>query len=279
MRRLILEEPFSAAAIWGRALAAFALALAAIAILLARSGAVEATGALSVLGAAIICACLALLLAGAGAIVVWQSGRRGLGAIVAGVFAATLVLVYPAWLAAQALRLPLLNDVSTDLNDPPDFSRAGKAAAARGGADHPSISPEVRDLQRRAYKDVQPILLDLDIDEAWPLVQKAVAARRWWSTTPSHGRRRTARSPLSARSRDGSRRGRACGPRSARIPRRSPHRHRAAFHRDRGRGRGRRRGGPRRRVRSARAARNRQSARRSRPSARAPPANGRGACA
>ena len=179
MRRLILEEPFSAAAIWGRALAAFALALAAIAILLARSGAVEATGALSVLGAAIICACLALLLAGAGAIVVWQSGRRGLGAIVAGVFAATLVLVYPAWLAAQALRLPLLNDVSTDLNDPPDFSRAGKAAAARGGVDHPSISPEVRDLQRRAYKDVQPILLDLDIDEAWPLVQKAVAARKW----------------------------------------------------------------------------------------------------
>ena len=33
--------------------------------------------------------------------------------------------------------------------------------------------------QRLAWPAVQPILLDIDSDEAWPLVQKAVAARGW----------------------------------------------------------------------------------------------------
>ena len=111
--------------------------------------------------------------------VIWRTGRRGAGKIVGGIMLAAILLGYPAWLAAQAVRLPSLNDVSTDLVDPPDFARSSRAAAARNGAAHPPIPPDWREAQRRAYTDVQPIVLDLEAEEAWQIVQKAVAARNW----------------------------------------------------------------------------------------------------
>src|SRR5947199_6509783 len=115
MRRLIIEEPYSHAALWSRRLAFFSLAVGAIAVLLARSQAVDPTATLSVFAGAVLVACVALLFAGTAAVVIWRTGRRGAGIVASGVFLAALLLCYPAYLAANAVRLPLLNDVSTDL--------------------------------------------------------------------------------------------------------------------------------------------------------------------
>ena len=131
MRRLIIEEPYSRAALWSRRLALFSLAVGAIAVLLARSQAVDPTATLSVFAGAVLVACLALLFAGTAAVVIWRTGRRGAGTVASGVFLAALLLGYPAYLAAKAVQLPLLNDVSTDLVDPPQFSRSKTALAAR----------------------------------------------------------------------------------------------------------------------------------------------------
>jgi uncharacterized protein (DUF1499 family) len=179
MRHLILEEPISAAAVWSRRLASFAIAVALISIALARSGVVDMTAVLAVFGAAILVACLAVLFACAAAVIIWRLGRRGAGLVTASVFLSAIVLAGPAFYTAQAVRLPLLNDVSTDLNEPPEFSRSPRAIAARGNLDHASIPMDWRDAQRRAYPALQPIVLDLDVDEAWPLVIKAIEARKW----------------------------------------------------------------------------------------------------
>ena len=53
MRRLIIEEPYSAAALWSRRLALFALALGAISVGLARGAALDVASIMSVMGAAI----------------------------------------------------------------------------------------------------------------------------------------------------------------------------------------------------------------------------------
>ena len=179
MRQIILEEPYSAAAIWSRRLAGFAVALSLIAIVLTRSQIVDVTAALSVLGAAILCACAALLMALAGSSVIWRMGWRGTGHVIAAIVMSLLILALPAWLSVQAVRLPMLNDVSTDLNDPPEFARSARAIAARDKFEHPMIPQQWRDAQRAAYPALQPIVLDLDIQEAWPLVTKAVEARKW----------------------------------------------------------------------------------------------------
>ena len=66
MRRLIVEEPLSRAAVWSRRTAVFALATAAVSIAIARFGGVDPSGALAVFGAALVLAFLAALLAGGG---------------------------------------------------------------------------------------------------------------------------------------------------------------------------------------------------------------------
>ena len=63
MRRLIIEEPLSQAAVWSRRTAVFALATAAVSIAIARFGGVDPSGALAVFGAALVLAFLAALLA------------------------------------------------------------------------------------------------------------------------------------------------------------------------------------------------------------------------
>jgi uncharacterized protein (DUF1499 family) len=178
MRRIIIEEPYSESALWSRRFALFAAAVVGIGLLLARAG-LDSTAVLAVIGSAIVIACLAVLCAGAASVAIWRTGRKGVGVLLTGSLVAALLLAYPAFLAFEAMRLPVLNDVSTDLSDPPAFSLSSQALAARGGVVPPSVSAAVRQLQAKAYPDVQPIYLDLDGDEAFNVVLHAAAARHW----------------------------------------------------------------------------------------------------
>ncbi len=121
MRRLILEEPLSRASVWSRRTAIFALATAGVAIALSRLGGVEPAAALTVFGAALVLAFLAVLLACAAAVVIWRTGRRGADQAALGFALSLALLADPAYLMVTALRLPALNDVSTDLETPPSF--------------------------------------------------------------------------------------------------------------------------------------------------------------
>ncbi|MBG0811660.1 DUF1499 domain-containing protein [Methylosinus sp. H3A] len=179
MLRHIPEEPVSNAAVWCRRLAVFALPVAAIAVLLARANAVEPQASLAVLGGAILVALVALLLFLAACVVIWQEGRRGLGEALGGAFLAALTLGYPAYLAVQAVRLPVLSDISTDTSDPPRFSTSRAAAAARAGFTPGAFDSDSAERQREGYPDIEPIVVDLEPDEAFQLVLETAASRGW----------------------------------------------------------------------------------------------------
>jgi uncharacterized protein (DUF1499 family) len=179
MRRLLIEEPYSAAALWSRRLAIFSAAVCGVSVALARSHAVDFTAVMAVFAAALLVACSSVLLASTAAVVIWRTGRQGVGITVASLLVAALVLGYPTYLLAQAVRLPELNDVSTDLVNPPSFSRSAHAFAARNDMIHGEIPSSLRDAQERAYPNIQPIVLDLDANETWRLLQRAVAASHW----------------------------------------------------------------------------------------------------
>jgi len=189
MRRLIVEEPYAATAVWSRRLGFFALAVAGIGVVLARTG-LDPAPVLAIMGSSFAIACVAVLCAGAAMIVIWQTGCKGTSFLLSGVALAFLLLAYPGYLAIQAIRLPVLTDVSTDLDDPPAFARSRKALAARGGATPGAASSEERLQQKQAYPAVQPIMLDLDADEAYKAVLKIVTAKHWQivDQTPPGGR-------------------------------------------------------------------------------------------
>jgi hypothetical protein len=179
MRRLIIEEPYSLSALWSRRLGLFALAVAGMAAGLSRLGAVEPPGALAVLGAALILACLTGLLSATAFVVIWRTGRRGVGLAWLGLAMALLMLAYPAYLTWKAITLPIINDVSTDLETPPTFLLSATAREARGDRTPPESSPETREAQRRAYPGVQPILVDLETTDAYRLALDVAKASHW----------------------------------------------------------------------------------------------------
>ena len=133
MRRLVVERPPSLAALWSRRLGLFALAVMAIAVALSWLGRIDPAAALAVLGLGLLLATIGAVLAFVAFVAIWNEGRPGFGKAVAGLMLAVLLAAYPAFLAVQALRLPRLNDISTDIADPPPSRvRAGRSICAPG---------------------------------------------------------------------------------------------------------------------------------------------------
>jgi uncharacterized protein (DUF1499 family) len=178
MRRLIIEDKWSVAALLSRRLALFAAAVALIGVVAARKG-VEPQSVLAILGGAIIFACGAVLCAIVAFVVIWCSGRKGAGQALAGLVLAVILLAYPAALAERLARLPPLDDISTDVIDPPAFSLSQQALAARDGTTPASLPASLREAQARAYPKILPILIDLDGAEAFAAVRKAITAAGW----------------------------------------------------------------------------------------------------
>ncbi|MFD0935743.1 DUF1499 domain-containing protein, partial [Methylobacterium trifolii] len=85
----------------------------------------------------------------------------------------------PAYAALRGLRLPPLTDISTDVDNPPAFSRSRAAFAARDGRYPPDPGPDSRERQRVAYPQIAPLTLDIDADQAFELARKAAVNRRW----------------------------------------------------------------------------------------------------
>jgi uncharacterized protein (DUF1499 family) len=178
MRRLIVEEPYSKAALLSRNLAFFSLAVGLVGVFLGRAG-LDPPATFAVLAAAAVVACVAIFFAFLAFVVIWRNGRKGAGQASAGLFLALLFLAYPAYLAERTLRLPRLVDISTDIADPPVFSLSRQAQAARGGATPASIPIQMRKRQIQAYPQIQPILLDLESQEAYQSILKAMTANGW----------------------------------------------------------------------------------------------------
>jgi uncharacterized protein (DUF1499 family) len=179
MRRLLIEEPVTRAGPLARRLAAFSIVATGIALILVRDPRADTDAALVALVAGLGIALTAAIAAVFAFVRVWREGARGLGAALAGLVLALIVLGYPAYLGLRGLRLPALSDISTDIDNPPAFSRSRAAFAARGGRYPADPGPSIRERQRGAYPQIAPLTLDIGADEAFELARKAALNRHW----------------------------------------------------------------------------------------------------
>jgi len=179
MRRLIIEEPYSRPAQWSPTVAWFALVVTVLSVLMIRFGRIDYQAGFIALGLGLAMALMAVGFSLIAFVRIWQEGRRGLGSAIKGLLLAALVLGYPAYLGLKAVTLPAINDVSTDTDDPPAFSRSRVALDAREGRIPPDIPPEKRELQREAYVQIAPLSLDIPPEDAFPLVRKAAENLGW----------------------------------------------------------------------------------------------------
>ena len=172
-------EPVSALATWARYLALFALVAAAVSIIIIRFGFLELKPALATFFGALGCAALSVLVAFAGFAAIWQNGSRGMLRILFALVLDILILAYPGYLAWQWRRLPAIHDITTDPIDPPRYEALARLRATDGANPAAYAGLYSAEQQQLAYPDIEPVTLDVTVQQAFDATLKLVNRRKW----------------------------------------------------------------------------------------------------
>ena len=164
-------------AVWGLRLALIAPVIMLIAGGLYRLRFVDFQIPLLAFAAAVLLAALAALFGLIGAV----SGALGvhdktIWAVVA-LAVALLVLVGPLNTLRQGAGVPMIHDITTDLEDPPIFVEVPRKRSI--GDNSLDIDAEVLAAQKAYYTDIGPTMLPMAKAEAFALVREAVDAFDW----------------------------------------------------------------------------------------------------
>ncbi|MCK0197094.1 DUF1499 domain-containing protein [Ancylobacter sp. 6x-1] len=200
-RWLYIEERMSRLATWSLRVAVFALPVSALALGLFWAEVLDFNAALRTLIAGIALAGLALLLAIAAFVVIWNEGLRGLGRVVGAAFLASLLLLPGAAVLALGTLVPAIHDVTTDSEEPLLFETLGYARSRAANALDPPDAA-VAQAQSTAWPDVKPLEFDASPDEIYNSLLALVARYRWRviDATPPRGGLRDGRIEATTRS-------------------------------------------------------------------------------
>ncbi len=167
-----------------RGLGALALMLLVVAVASHRFQLLETPDLLRVLAFDMLIAVLALVAAAIAFARFWNDGDA-VGRDIALATVLALAALFPALYAATlSMARPMLNDVSTDVENPPEMVQA---ARRRGSGMNPvmPIPPQQAALQEAAYPAVVGHRYALPFDEAQAAVGDAVRAAGWTATAAS----------------------------------------------------------------------------------------------
>jgi uncharacterized protein (DUF1499 family) len=163
-------------------LALFTLAGIAIGVLGAMTGLLPPLAGFMLFGASMALGSILAVVVGLIGLIVTRAraGRpvragRSLAARAIAIGAALLVLL--AILVSRTSGVPPIHDITTDLNDPPQFVAAAHTLGK--SLDYPQGREDTPALQNEAYPDLEPIGLDLPADEALERARRVAETLGW----------------------------------------------------------------------------------------------------
>jgi uncharacterized protein (DUF1499 family) len=111
---------------------------------------------------------------------VWRRGADGAAWAVIGIVVGISVFGWPLAMVPAYLNLPRINDATTDLASPPQFSQLAKEREKAGLA-NPVRYPlaEFADLQKAAYPDLRPLFVNRSLDDTYELALDALKRLRF----------------------------------------------------------------------------------------------------
>jgi len=121
------------------------------------------------------------------------AGKRGCLSFVvygvAGIIVGCAVFAMPLRMRMQAVKVPLIHNITTDIVKPPQFAAI---LPLRKDAPNPAVygGPEVAIKQRSAYPDIQTLLLNMSAPQAFEQALSAARAMGWQivAAVPQEGR-------------------------------------------------------------------------------------------
>ena len=161
-----------------RRLGILSVPILVIAALAHRAGTMETIAALISVGVGFVFAAIAVIFAIFALVMIWHDGRLGARDAMVGFFTGMIALVPLAPVVYGIVQFPRLNDISTDVADPPRFeldSRAGK-----WGANQLANRPEEDwAKQKTAYPDIVPRRFPLTPAQMYEAASRTVEQLGW----------------------------------------------------------------------------------------------------
>jgi uncharacterized protein (DUF1499 family) len=175
------DQPPSFLATWTSRIAVFGVVAAVATAGLHRLGLLPTPVAMTIAYTIIACAALSLVMAFVAGLDIWVTGRQGAARVFFGAIVALGLLALPAGVWAMSLRYPQLNDISTDLNEPPEFTEAkDERTPDANPIDYPG--EPFATMQRDHYPDLKSIVVPRTTEEAYELVLQAIAKQKLKTT-------------------------------------------------------------------------------------------------
>lgn len=170
---LAIPEREPAASRWATRAALFAFGLIVAAAFLHRLFATPTPVAFNLIVVAMATAVLSIVCALVAAAIIWQTGRPGTARVLFAVCLSLALLSAPLLYIVWVRDYPLLNDVTTDFDNPPAFTAV---ARLRGPGDNSTVYDRARlaDEQASAYPDIKPMRIERSSEEAYALVVDAL---------------------------------------------------------------------------------------------------------
>jgi len=163
--------------VWAIRLALFSVAIVLLTILFHRIFGMGTLVALNLFKLAFAGAALVLLIGLFALVRIWQRGWRGGSNAVTGMVLAAFILAWPLSVVPSLKRYPVINDVTTDLRNPPQFLLlAGKRPRGANPMAYPG--PEFAEQQQEAYGDLGSISVDRPASETIELARQAMKKLR-----------------------------------------------------------------------------------------------------
>jgi hypothetical protein len=150
-----LRERRSLLAVWAQRFSLLAVPVLIIAAFGHRAGMMDATPTYATMALGFSLAALGVIAAIAAFEGIWRDGRKGIGPALRGLLLGLLILVVPVVGAWKLVTHPRLTDISTDLDDPPEFLLALSNRPADAAPLEPPDEAEA-ELQQEGYPDIVP---------------------------------------------------------------------------------------------------------------------------
>lgn len=164
-------------ALWTSRLAFFCVALLLMTLFLHRvfsmpTGVMLNLVKLSMLGAVVV-----LVMGILATIDIWRRGTLGASRVVVGAILALAILSWPLVQLPKLLRLPEINDVTTDTANPPQFVKLAEMRPA--DANRVAYPGEAfAKSQRKAYPDLKTVLVNRSAKETFEIAAEALRRQR-----------------------------------------------------------------------------------------------------
>jgi len=177
---------------WSSRIALFSASLLAVGIPLHRFAAFPTPVTLNLFKVALAGSALAVLVGMVALGQIWNRGHGGAINVAVGILLPLMIWAWPMTYLPAAFRLPPINDVSTDLVNPPRFVSAAKQRPRdANSAAYPG--ERFASEQQKAYPDLRPFIVDRSVEETFELVEEVVHKLKWKVATVDPPADRTAR--------------------------------------------------------------------------------------